>query len=75
MTETILSVGLGTLPDLDGPHDDPAALLTGRLHLRAAQDLEALGVTQLMLDDVLDAGLRLVRQAQRVAHREGRSAH
>ena len=56
MTETILSVGLGTLPDLDGPHDDPAALLTGRLHLRAAQDLEALGVTQLMLDDVLDAG-------------------
>ena len=54
MTETILSVGLGTLPDLDGPHDDPAALLTGRLHLRAAQDLEALGVTQLMLDDVAD---------------------
>ena len=28
MTETILSVGLGTLPDLDGPNDDPAALLT-----------------------------------------------
>ena len=35
MTETILSVGLGALPDLDGPHDDPAALLTeiGRAHV------------------------------------------
>lgn len=56
MTDTILSVGLGTLPELGGPGDDPAALLTGRLHLQVAQALEAQGVTQLLLDDVLDAG-------------------
>lgn len=56
MTATVLSVGLGALPETGGSTTDPAALLTGRLHLQAARALEAQGVTQLLLDDVLDAG-------------------